>query len=124
DFIDCDLSGDPDRMVPIRLSLTVAGDSVTYDLTGSDPAIGCSMKAGPAASFSAVVGGMKTFFPDIPLNSGFYRPLNVILPPGSVVNATPPTAVSGFVMPYEKIFNLAIELWSELIPARAMACSF
>ena len=31
-------------------------------------------------TFSAVVAGMKTFFPDLPLNSGFYRPIEVIAP--------------------------------------------
>ena len=67
---------------------------------------------------------MKTFFPDIPLNSGFYRPIDLWLPEGSVVKAPWPTAVNGFVMPYEKIFNLIIEMWSDLVPERAMACSF
>ena len=34
------------------------------------------------------VAGTKTFFPDIPLNSGFYRVIQVDMgPPGTVVNA-------------------------------------
>ena len=66
------------------------------------------------------------FFPDIPLNSGFYRAITVDLGPvGSVVNAPWPIAVTGFCSgPYEKIMNAVFELWSEVMPERAMACCF
>ncbi len=44
---------------------------------------------------------------------------------GSVVNACWPTAVTGFCAgPYEKIMNAIFELWSGIVPERAMACSF
>ena len=73
-----------------------------------------------------VIAGTKTFFPDVPLNSGFYRAVEVDLGPvGSVVNAPWPIAVTGFCAgPYEKIMNSIFELWSELQPERALACSF
>ena len=46
-------------------------------------------------------------------------------PEGTVVNATWPTAVTGFCSgPYEKIMNAIFELWSKIIPERALACSF
>jgi N-methylhydantoinase B len=62
----------------------------------------------------------------VPLNSGFYRAVSVDLgPPGTVVNAEWPVAVTGFCSgPYEKIMNSIFELWSELVPERAIACSF
>jgi N-methylhydantoinase B len=123
DYLDYDPAGG-EGLVPVRLKMTIDGDRIHYDLTGSHPVVASNQNAGFGGSFSGVVGGMKMFFPDVPLNSGFYRPITVELPPGTVVNADPPAAVSGFVMPYEKIMNSVIELWSELIPERAMACSF
>jgi N-methylhydantoinase B len=62
----------------------------------------------------------------VPLNSGFYRALDVDLgPAGSCVNAAWPTAVTGFCSgPYEKIMNAIFELWSQVMPERAMAASF
>jgi N-methylhydantoinase B len=123
DYIDFDPAGE-EGFVPVRIKMTISGDRVHYDLSGSHPAVASNQNACFGGSFSGVVGGMKMFFPDIPLNSGFYRAISVELPPGSVVNADPPAAVSGFVMPYEKIMNSVIELWSELVPERAMACSF
>ena len=46
-------------------------------------------------------------------------------PVGTVVNAPWPIAVTGFCSgPYEKIMNALFELWSQIMPERAMACSF
>jgi N-methylhydantoinase B len=106
--------------------MTIDGDQLSYDLTGSHPAIGSFINAGFGSAFSGVIAGTKTFFPDVPLNSGFYRAVEVDLgPEGSVVNAPWPVAVTGFCAgPYEKIMNSIFELWSQLQPERALACSF
>jgi N-methylhydantoinase B len=105
--------------------MTIEGGSVRYDLTGSHPAIGCFLNASEGGAFSAVVAGTKTFFPEIPLNSGFYRFIEAKLPPGTVVNAPHPTAVTGFCSgAYEKIMNAVFELWSRVLPERALACCF
>ena len=77
--------------------MTIEGDQLSYDLTGSHPAIGSFINAGFGSAFSGVIAGTKTFFPDVPLNSGFYRAVQVDLgPEGSVVNAPWPVAVTGF----------------------------
>jgi N-methylhydantoinase B len=106
--------------------MTIEGDQLSYDLSGSHPAVGTFLNAGFGSAFSGVIAGTKTFFPDVPLNSGFYRAVQVDLGPvGSVVNAPWPIAVTGFCSgPYEKIMNAIFELWSKLMPERALACSF
>jgi N-methylhydantoinase B len=123
DFIDRDPAGE-EGMIPIRVKLTIAGDRVIYDFTGSHPCIGSLYNSAFGTTFSAVVAGMKTFFPDLPLNSGFYRPIEVIAPEDTVVNARWPIAVTGFLMPFEKIMNSIYEIWSRIMPERAIACAF
>jgi N-methylhydantoinase B len=125
DYIDFD-PAEGEGLVPIRVKMTIDGDTVAYDLSGSHAAVATFLNSGFGASFSGVVAGTKTFFPDIPLNSGFYRALDVDLgPEGSCVNAAWPTAVTGFCAgPYEKIMNAIFELWSQVIPERAMAAAF
>jgi len=125
DYIDYDPSVG-EGLIPIRIKLAIHGDTIRYDLSGSHDAVGTFLNSGYGATFSGVVAGTKTFFPDIPLNSGFYRVLDVNLgPEGSVVNAPWPVAVTGFCSgPYEKIMNAIFELWSRVVPERAMACSF
>lgn len=123
DFIDRDPSGG-EGMIPIRVKLTLAGDRAIYDFTGSHPCIGSLYNSAFGATFSAVAAGMKTFFPDLPLNSGFYRPIEVVAPEDTVVNARWPIAVTGFLMPFEKIMNSIYEIWSGIMPERAIACAF
>ena len=123
DFIDRDPAGG-EGMIPIKVRLTISGDRAVYDFTGSHPCIGSLYNSAFGATFSAVVAGMKTFFPDLPLNSGFYRPIEVIAPEDSVVNARWPVAVTGFLMPFEKIMNSIYEIWSGIVPERAIACAF
>ena len=123
DFIDRDPTG-KEGLIPIKVKVTIKGDKVIYDFTGSHPTIGSIYNSAFGATFSAVAAGMKTFFPDLPLNSGFYRVFEIIAPEGSIVDAKWPVAVTGFLMPFEKIMNAIYEIWSKILPHRALACAF
>ncbi|MCL6706303.1 hydantoinase B/oxoprolinase family protein [Pseudomonas sp. R2.Fl] len=123
DYIDRDPAGG-EGMIPIRIRMTIKGDTIHYDFTGSHPTIASMYNSAPGATFSAVVAGTKTFFPDLPLNSGFYRMIEVTAPKNSVVSAEWPVAVTGFLMPFEKIMNAIFEMWSKIMPERAIACAF
>jgi len=51
--------------------------------------------------------------------------VKIFLPENSVVNAPSPVAVSGYCSgAFEKIMNACFELWSNIMPERAIACSF
>ncbi len=125
DFIDFDPARE-EGLVAVELRLTIDGDEIQYDLSGSDPAIASFLNAGAGVAFSGAIASAKTFLPEIPLNSGFYRAIHVDPgPEGTVVNAGWPHAVTGSVSgAYEKIMNAGFELWSEVMPERAMACCF
>ena len=123
DYVDRDPAAG-EGMIPICVKMTIKGDEINYDLTGSHATIGSLYNSAFGGTFAGVIAGMKTFFPDIPLNSGFYRCVSVTVPDDTIVSARWPVAVSGFVMPFEKIMNCIFELWSQLMPERAMACGF
>ena len=123
DYVDRD-PGAGEGLIPVRVKLIIKGDEVTYDFSGSHGTIATLYNSAFGGTFSAVVAGMKTYFPDLPLNSGFYRPINIIAPKDSIVDARWPVAVSGFLMPFEKIVNSIFEIWSEVVPERGMACAF
>src|ERR1700761_1982244 len=125
DYLDFD-PGSGEGLVAVHLKLTIDRDEVHYDLTGSDPAIASFLNAGAGTAFSGAIASAKTFLPEIPLNSGFYRAVTVdVGPEGTVVNAGWPVAVTGSVSgAYEKIMNAGFELWSEIMPQRAMAGCF
>lgn len=125
DYLDLDPSKG-EGLIPIKVTMKIAGDRISYSLDGSAPAVASFLNAGYGSAFSGVVAGTKTFFPDVPLNSGLYRAMDVDLgPEGTVVNAGIPHAVTGFCSgPYEKIMNAVFEIWSQLFKDRALACSF
>lgn len=123
DFIDQDPAGE-EGLIPIKVKLTIRGDRVSYDFSGSHATIGSIYNSAFGSTFSAVAAGMKTFFPDLPLNSGFYRLFDIVAPEGSIVDARWPVAVTGFLMPFEKIMNAIYEMWSKILPERAIACAF
>jgi N-methylhydantoinase B len=126
DYIDVD-PDEGEGLVPVKVKMTIDGDRVHYDLSGSHPkTVGSFLNCCYGGAFAAVVAGTKMQSPDIPMNSGFYRVVTVDAGPlGSVVNAEWPTPVAGFASgPFEKIMNAVFELWAEVLPERAMACTF
>lgn len=124
DYIDADPNKE-EGFVTVDVEMTIDDDEVHYDLSGSDEYIGNFLNATFGTSFSAVIAGTKMFFPDVPLNSGMYRVVSANLPEGTVVDAPEPIPVTGSVAgAYEKVMNAIFELWSEVLPERAMACSF
>lgn len=125
DYIDFD-PAQGEGLVPIKIKLTLDGKGIHYDLRGSAPALSIFLNSGYGATHSAIYAGTKTFFPEVPLNSGFYEAVTAELgEEGTVINAGWPHAVAGFCSgPYEKIMNGIFELWSQVMPERAMACGF
>src|SRR5690606_11138496 len=96
DYLDSDPAR-PEGLVPIRVTMTIEGDQLSYDLTGSAPAVASFLNSGYGTAFSGIVAGTKSFFPDVPLNSGLYNAIRTDLgPEGTVVNAGWPHAVTGF----------------------------
>lgn len=82
--------------VPIRVTLTVKGHTAIVDFTGSAPQVTGSVNANYAITLSACLYAFRCLVDDDVLyNAGVGRPLRVIAPEGSIVNALPPSAVAG-----------------------------
>ncbi len=80
----------------MRLRITVKGDRLIADFTGSDPQTRGPMNAIYAVTASAVYNAILSVTDHtIPRNEGCYRPFTVIAPPGTLVNAVYPAPVVG-----------------------------
>ena len=101
DFLDND--GITDRPVRVAVTVSIAkrkrgssGPVVTVDFTGSDPQVEGSINAVEAITYSACFYVFRCLLAeDVPAAAGIMRPIRVIAPPGTVVNARPPAAVAG-----------------------------
>jgi N-methylhydantoinase B len=81
-----------------RLKLTVAGDRIIADFSGSSPQTMGPTNVGPAMAFNAVATMVKSFLdPHTPVNHGSFNPLEIVNPPGSFLNATLPAPCGGMV---------------------------
>lgn len=86
----------PDRDVELRVCATVHGDTLTLDFSGSVPQVDGNLNCPLAVTRSACFFAVRVLTdPDIPSSAGAHRPIEVIAPEGSILNARPPAAVVG-----------------------------
>ncbi|SHG72991.1 hydantoinase B/oxoprolinase family protein [Halobaculum gomorrense] len=94
DALDDDGRGNEDLVVDV--TLTVAGDEVTVDFTGTADQTEGPINAVLAVTASATYYAVRCVTdPDIPPNHGCYRPIEVVAPEGTIVNPRLPAAVVG-----------------------------
>jgi N-methylhydantoinase B len=90
DVLEAD-SGD----VELRLRATVEGDRLTLDFSGSADQHEGNLNCPLAVTLSACYFALRVLTdPDVPPCEGAYRPVTVLAPEGSLLNARPPAAVA------------------------------
>jgi N-methylhydantoinase B len=99
-----------DGDLELRVRVTIAGDALELDFAGSaDQVVGnlnCPLSVTKSAAFFAV---RVLTDPDGPPSAGAHRPVNVIAPAGSLLNARPPAAVvAGNVETSSRVADLVL----------------
>lgn len=91
------LDSDGIRPEPVLtdLRMIVAGETVTFDLSGSAPELTGPFNSPYSSSVSGLLVGVKHVFADIPINAGCFAPFDFIIPQGCMFNPRPPAPVSG-----------------------------
>jgi N-methylhydantoinase B len=90
-----DSDGVVDRPLTISLSITKAGEELTFDFDGSSPPCIGPMNSVLATTLSSVYLAMRHIFPDVPISAGAFEPLIVRRPAGTFLDAAYPRPVSG-----------------------------
>jgi N-methylhydantoinase B len=123
DSLDDD--GVQDQPIPIRVTVGIHGDSARVDFTGSAPQQQGSVNAVYAITLSAVYYVFRCLLElDVPNNSGCLAPIEVIAPPGTVVNALPPAAVAGGnVETSQRIVDVLLGALAQACPDKVPAAS-
>ncbi len=117
----------PDQQRPARivLTLTIDGDTATFDFSGTDAQRAGNVNAVEAVTVSAVSFAIRSATdPTIPANGGAMRPVTVIAPPGSLVAARPPAAVgAGNVEVSQRVADVCLGALAAAAPGRVGAAS-
>ncbi|MDH5642622.1 MAG: hydantoinase B/oxoprolinase family protein [Gemmatimonadota bacterium] len=125
-FEDCmDDDGQDQGPLPIKVAITVKGDSATVDFTGTSPQVRGSINANYAITLSATMYCFRVIVPfEIPSNAGTIRPLSVIAPEGSLLNAAAPAAVAGGnVETSQRIVDTVLGALAQAVPQAIPAAS-
>jgi len=133
DFLDNDGIGD----LPVKIAVAVtvhkrskrAGvpdpPQVTVDFTGSDPQVEGCINAVEAISYSACFYVFRCLLAeDVPATGGLMKPIRVIAPEGTVVNARLPAAVAGGnVETSQRIVDVLLRALAQALPERIPAAA-
>ena len=124
DVMDDD--GLTDEPVPIQVSVTVEGDHLTADFTGTSPQRPGCINAPFAITQSAVLYVVRCLMPpEVPANQGALRALTVVAPTGCLLNPEPPAAVAGGnVETSQRIVDVLLGALAQALPDRIPAASY
>jgi len=108
--------------IPLRVKLTVNGESMVIDFSGSSPqvrsAINCNLINTKSACYAAVREVMRS---RIPSNGGYFRPITVVAESGSVCNAVMPASVGGRGLIWARLVSLVAGALAKAVPNRVSA---
>lgn len=141
DFLDND--GISEKPVKIAVNITIGSESrsrgetrlrsqssrrgnlVTIDFTGSDPQVAGSVNSVEAITYSACFYVFRCLLADeVPATAGLMRPIRMIAPSGTVVNALPPAAVAGGnVETSQRIVDVLLRALAQALPEKIPAAA-
>jgi len=121
DFLDDD-GVNFDQPVPLRATVVVDGDELTVDLEGSSPQVKGAINSTLSYIKSGVYFTVRTLMDaDVPNNAGFFRPIHVTAPIGSIANPRPPAAVAARGVSGHRIMDAVNGAMAQAVPDRVRA---
>ncbi|CAB3898878.1 hydantoinase B/oxoprolinase family protein [Achromobacter mucicolens] len=122
DMLDND--GVRDAPLRIALKLTIAGDRLGLDFTGTSPACAGPVNISRATAIAACYVALKHLFPDVPANAGVLDAVDVTLPDGLVISADRPRPVGGYTETILRMIDVIFCAMAQAAPDRAMAQAY
>src|SRR5271166_2337540 len=125
DWLDDDGVTDLPRRIAVRLRFDPEAASLDIDFAGSSPQVAGSVNAVRAITLSACFYMLRCLLgEDAPATAGILRPLTLVTPAGSIVDALPPAPVAGGnVETSQRIVDLLLRALAQAVPARVPAAS-
>ncbi|WP_051821438.1 hydantoinase B/oxoprolinase family protein [Streptomyces sp. SCSIO 75703] len=112
--------------VEVRVRVTVDGDRLHLDFTGTGDQVEGNVNCPPASTVSAALSAVRCLLdePDIPFNEGCNRPITVHAPLGSILNPRSPAAVRSRLTPASRVFDAVVDALGAQVPERSAATGF
>ena len=95
---------------------------MTLDFTGTDGQVPGAKNVPPVSLLATVYYVLKAVIdPDIPPNGGYYRAIEVVAPPGTVLNPLPPAAVAARFTTCQTVADVVLSALAHAVPERVVA---
>jgi N-methylhydantoinase B len=120
DYLDDD--GISDEPIRIQVAITIAGDEMLIDLTGTSPQVRGALNCTPSFTKSSAYAAVRAVFTvDLPNNAGYMRPIRFILPEGSVVWPNFPAAVAARGATGKRVTDAMMGALAQAVPGHVLA---
>ena len=114
--------GDEPEPIEIRVALTIRGDTLDIDFTGTseqvDASLNCPLGLIHAACYCAIRGVTRA---DIPNCEGYMTPIRVAAPEGTVVNPVLPAACGARGVIGYRVYDTIMRALAQVVPERVVA---
>jgi len=115
EYVDHDYAGSHD--IPVNVAVTVEGSSLTVDFTGTSPQAPGFINSPRGNTMSQIFTALEAMVPDIPVNSGQFKPVTAILPQDSLVNPSSPAPVGHCtLMPGTTLIDAVMRCMEQIAP--------
>ncbi len=120
DYLDG--TGELPTPLPLKATVTIAGDELTVDWTGSAPQVKSAINCPPSFVKAAAHLLLKCIAQrDIPNFEGYTRPLKQVLPSGTIVNPVEPAACAARAIIGWRAIDVLLGVFAQIVPDRACA---
>jgi N-methylhydantoinase B len=120
DYLDSD--GQTEDPVKLACEVTVDGDELTVDFTGSAPQARGGINMTPSFRDSYTHFAVRCCLdPAIPHNQGSFRPIHITAEPRTVVSPVRPAPVAGRSVMISRVVDVVLACLSQAVPTRARA---
>ena len=122
DVLDDDGMGTTD--IPVVVHITVKGEEIHFDFSGSGSQVKGNMNNSYAGLQASVLFALKVLIdPDGPTNHGMLEPVHISAPAGSVVSASFPAATAARAQTCQRIIDVILGALATAVPSRVIAAS-
>jgi N-methylhydantoinase B len=108
-----------DRRYRVSVTVTIRGDELEVDLTGTDPQARGPINASRSQTTSAIIYTTRCLVdPEVPMNEGGFRPVRIHLPEGTLVNPRLPAPCNARIITVMAVIEAMLRALAPVAPPR------
>ena len=113
-----------DQPIRIEVAAIVKDGAITFDFEGTSPQVRGPLNCVPSGSLAAACYAIRALTdPRIPTNGGCFRPIQLNLPKGSIVNPEEPAPVNARTSTIKRISTCMLGALAPVLPEKVPAAS-